>query len=75
MKMKITGIDELKKKIEGLKSPEKIQEIFLNSICEKVPEARSERHKFKFIKTATGFQVDPTSISPELYAKITKHYS
>lgn len=75
MKIKITGLGELQKKIEALKTPEKTQEIFLNSLCEKVPEAKAERHKFKFIKTAKGFQIDPTSISPELYSKIVKHYT
>jgi hypothetical protein len=72
---KITGIDQLKKKLDDMKKPEFIQKRVLDQICEKVPEARSERHKMRFIKNGANYDLDPTSISEELYAKIVKSFS
>jgi hypothetical protein len=74
-KIKITGLDNAKKQLEKLNTTEFLGKALVDKICEKVPEAEAERHKFKFDRLPNGnITVSADGISPELYAKIMRAF-
>ena len=70
-KFKIQGLDKLKAQLKKMQTAGYSKELFIEEVCKRVPETSHEKHNFKFIDTsATTFELDETSISPELYSKI-----
>ena len=72
MKIKIEGLDKIKKQLEYIKSPQGIEELLTNRICKLVPEAESVKDKFKFSHEGTKVRLEIGGLSKELHDKITK---
>jgi hypothetical protein len=76
IKLKMTGLDKVKQRLEEMKKPEFLQHKMIEHICAKIPEAKSEVHKFKFTTLPNGnLKLKAQGISPELYSKITKAFA
>lgn len=71
--IKVSGLNKIKRQLDYMKSDKFIHEKLKEVIVEKVPEARLELGNFRFHKNVHGkIELDPTSVSAELYAKIAK---
>ena len=73
LNVKFPGIDQFMKNLEGevMKSSEAE---FTKLICDKVPDAVLESHNFRYVRNGDNLDLDPYSVSPELYAKIAKAF-
>jgi hypothetical protein len=75
IKFKMEGFDKIKKQLDYMATPEFAANKMIEIICERVPEAKTEKDNFKFSKSADGkIELKHDGLSPELYSKIMKAF-
>jgi hypothetical protein len=73
LKINLSGLDALKKKLGDMKKPEFIQQQMIEAICKEVPDAKAYKNKFKIKRLPNGkLELQAEGLPIALHEKITK---